>query len=632
MKPLEAMLTVVCLLAGAAASMSAADGRIAYVRYDTYKLMVFDTATQRSHQVPLPASVVAFNAAWSPNGEWIVFDDGQDSEVYAVRPDGSGHHRISDGTGVCADPAVSKDGMRVAYQEVYGNVFVINFDGSNKTNLGYGIDMVDWSTCGTKLAGCDWALGGGYHSDLWIWDLATGSKTRITHRPAGTAYQRPRWSPDGSKIVAGFVQNDNFYDVVVMNPDGSEIANVTSDWTSNEANPSWTPDGQYILFVSDHDGSSGIWAMRPDGSDKTKLVSGGGAHLASPSMAMPLYSEDFSCNPGWNTDDPAKLRWDSAAGVFHGTQVNTEGTSACINLPGFNPNGYWRLEWDHRINSDQWSAGLTIGLFDASLSYGHGAGADISIADGGNFTAMFSPSGSPSSNSPSWSAGTWYRNVLEYNAGSNLLALTVTVRSNGADFMKLTTTTPSLPTDTTRLGVSRLHMKNTGPGASPSATVDYNLDNIRLYGEAAPMLAFPLANTTVAPGSTAQFAVKAFGTQPLTYEWFFNGAPLPANGPTLTVPDVSPEKAGTYCVVVRNAFGSVTNCAYMSALDLRMFAGLILSGPVGTTYKVECLDAIGGGENWQPLTNITLSTSPMACIDMDSVNHPRRFYRAMPMP
>ncbi len=524
MKPLEAMLTVVCLLAGAVASMAAADGRIAYVRYDTLKLMVFDTATQRSHQVPLPPSATVYNAAWSPTGEWMVFSNGQDSQIYAVRPDGSGHHRISDGTGVCADPAVSKDGMRVAYQEVYGNVFVINFDGSSKTNLGYGIDMVDWSTCGTKLAGCDWALlGGEYNSDLWIWDLATGAKTKITDRPDGTAYQRPRWSPDDSKIVAGFIQNDNFYDVVVMNPDGSEIANVTSDWTSHEANPSWTPDGQCILFVSDQDGSSGIWAMCPDGSGKTKLISGGGAPLASPSMVMPLYSEDFAESPGWNTDDPAKLRWDSGARMFHGTQVNTEGTSAYINLPRFNPNAYWRLEWDHQINFDQWSAGLTVGLFDASLLYGHGAGADVGIADGGNFTALFSPSAAPSSHSPPWSAGTWYHNVLEYNAASNLLELTVTVCSNGADFIKLTATTPTLPADATRLGVSRLHMKNTGPGPDPYASVDYNLDNIRLYGEAAPMLASPLVHTTVAPGGTARFAVKAFGTQPLTYEWSFDG-------------------------------------------------------------------------------------------------------------
>ncbi len=63
-----------------------------------------------------------------------------------------------------------------------------------------------------------------------------------------------------------------------------------------------------------------------------------------------------------------------------------------------------------------------------------------------------------------------------------------------------------------------------------------------------------------------------------------------------------------------------------------MFAGVILSGPVGTTYTIECLDAIGGGENWQPLTTFTLSTSPTAWVDMDSVNHPKRFYRAMPLP
>jgi hypothetical protein len=175
-------------------------------------------------------------------------------------------------------------------------------------------------------------------------------------------------------------------------------------------------------------------------------------------------------------------------------------------------------------------------------------------------------------------------------------------------------------------------MKNTGVGASPTATVDYNLDNIRLYGEAAPMLSVPVANTTVSPGGTAELSVTALGSWPLSYRWYFNGSPLSATSPTLTVANADVGHAGTYCVVVTNSFGAITNCAYLSVLDLKMFAGVILAGPVGTNYRIDYVNAVGGGNNWQTLTTLTLTTSPSTWIDIASASQPKRFYRAVPVP
>jgi hypothetical protein len=194
-----------------------------------------------------------------------------------------------------------------------------------------------------------------------------------------------------------------------------------------------------------------------------------------------VYSTDFSSAPGWTTDDPTKLQWDAGSGTFHGVQVNREGTYAYVNLPSFDPNQSWRLDFDHIINDDQWSAGLTIGLFDGRLKYPLGAGVDMSIGDSGNVTALWesgpNPQGSPS---PGWSTGMWYHDTMEYDASSELLSLAVTIRSTGASFMNLSTYVASFPTDMTFLGVSRLHMKGGIPGAADWATVDYNLDNVSL--------------------------------------------------------------------------------------------------------------------------------------------------------
>ena len=143
---------------------------------------------------------------------------------------------------------------------------------------------------------------------------------------------------------------------------------------------------------------------------------------------------------------------------------------------------------------------------------------------------------------------------MRYDPATQQLTAAITDAETGTNFMVFARTVASFPTNTTRLGVSRLHMKGGMSGVDPSAIVDYNLDNIQLYAqEMAPGLALPLANSTVPPGGTAQISTRAFGTQPLSYQWYFNGSALPATGPSLMVTNASSSQDGTYCVVISNA-------------------------------------------------------------------------------
>ena len=59
-----------------------------------------------------------------------------------------------------------------------------------------------------------------------------------------------------------------------------EVYVVTVPWshvrrlTINEARdglPTWSPDGQYIAFVSDREGVWALYLMKPDGSEQTKV-------------------------------------------------------------------------------------------------------------------------------------------------------------------------------------------------------------------------------------------------------------------------------------------------------------------------------------------------------------------------
>jgi len=344
-----------------------------------------------------------------------------------------------------------------------------------------------------------------------------------------------------------------------------------------------------------------------------------------------IYSQDFSTEPGWTTDDPAKLRRDLASGTFHGTQVNTEGTYAYIDLPTFNPNKAWRLEWDHIINSDQWSAGFTFGLMDSRLRYPFGAGIDMSISDMGHGTALWGDWAFAGQFAPAWSLGIWYHNVLEYDPATQQLTLNITNRSTGTRFTGFAQTVSGFPTNTTRLGVSRLLAKNTGPGADPYATVDYNLDNLRLFQIGPPSIVLQPQDALGYWGQCATFSVRVAGTN-LTYQWLKDGSPVSgATSVSLILCDLKLTDAGVYSVVACNKSGCTASSAAIltvnpAGVSLCMYAGLTIDGVVGRTYRIQYVPDLNQ-TNWITLTDLTLSTSPQVWTDMNSCGQPKRFYR-----
>ena len=75
-----------------------------------------------------------------------------------------------------------------------------------------------------------------------------------------------------------------------------------------------------------------------------------------------------------------------------------------------------------------------------------------------------------------------------------------------------------------------------------------------------PAITLPPTNQTALVGATVNFSAAASGTEPLSYQWLFNGTNLDsALAETLSLTNVQPEQAGSYSVVVANIAGSVTS-------------------------------------------------------------------------
>ncbi|MFH1998673.1 MAG: hypothetical protein ABIK28_03285, partial [Planctomycetota bacterium] len=62
-------------------------------------------------------------------------------------------------------------------------------------------------------------------------------------------------------------------DIYSMNPDGSDLKNLTGDYDANAVAPVISPDGTKIAFRGYLSGNKELWYMNSDGSGKTQVTS-----------------------------------------------------------------------------------------------------------------------------------------------------------------------------------------------------------------------------------------------------------------------------------------------------------------------------------------------------------------------
>jgi tricorn protease-like protein len=103
---------------------------------------------------------------------------------------------------------------------------------------------------------------------LWTYNRLTQTSQQLTF---GTIDSRPRYSPDGSKIV--FERISDGFQIYVMNSDGTGQTRLSKNEGWDTA-PAWSPDGTKILFTGLRIGDSALYVMNADGSNPTRVTAG----------------------------------------------------------------------------------------------------------------------------------------------------------------------------------------------------------------------------------------------------------------------------------------------------------------------------------------------------------------------
>jgi hypothetical protein len=155
-----------------------------------------------------------------------------------------------------------------------------------------------------------------------------------------------------------------------------------------------------------------------------------------------------------------------------------------------------------------------------------------------------------------------------------------------------------------------------------------------------PYVATPFTGAVTIWDQNAALSMSAWGTGPLSYQWFDNGsAVLNATNPILNFANIQFTNAGLYSVVVTSGLGSATNppaqvVVNAAGVTLVFNPALIINGVAGNSYVIQSTTNLTNTNTWITLTNLTL-TLPVqtfidTSVDASSPFNSQHFYKVLP--
>lgn len=153
------------------------------------------------------------------------------------------------------------------------DIWVIRPDGSDVRSMTGGLDNTFgeapvWSPDASLIA-FDGIPNSDSVRDIFLLNVAAEPEQwQITTHRGFDCY--PSFSPDGERIVY-MAEHDGNRDLFIMDLEGNVLLQLT-DHPAQDYEPSWSPDGERIVFTSRRDGNSEIYIMDTDGGNLLRLT------------------------------------------------------------------------------------------------------------------------------------------------------------------------------------------------------------------------------------------------------------------------------------------------------------------------------------------------------------------------
>lgn len=110
---------------------------------------------------------------------------------------------------------------------------------------------------------------------VYLLQLETGQRELVGNFPGMTF--APRFSPNGDKVIMSLLRDDGNSNIFTMDLRTRNTARLT-DTNAIDTSPSYSPDGNRIVFTSDRGGRAQIYVMNADGSNQQRISFGDGIY------------------------------------------------------------------------------------------------------------------------------------------------------------------------------------------------------------------------------------------------------------------------------------------------------------------------------------------------------------------
>ena len=278
-----------CRVDGAPLSLVTTESQETLVRLPSVERRAPDTQSFQPEAASPKLSQITFDealeeyAAWLPSGQEIVFSRERAGlrKIFRKNIITGEEQQLTKGNYDEIQPACSPDGRVVLFVRsrqsqvklepgdvfgmfVEGDIWSRDLASGKETRLIENAFNPDYSPDGKRIAfDASWVGP----RRIWVVDSQGHNPQQLTSDSSeAVTHVRPRWSPDGTKVVFQNIERTKF-DVRIF-----DLASGRYVWVTNDAvqdiNPVWSPTGEYIYFSSYRGGGINIWCVRvgPDGT------------------------------------------------------------------------------------------------------------------------------------------------------------------------------------------------------------------------------------------------------------------------------------------------------------------------------------------------------------------------------